>query len=233
MPPENDSIGGQTNTDSAGENVQGQQSTDGQQQQQGEGQGQAGNTLLTTDQAQGDAGNAGDAGDGAQGDAGNDQGDGKADGEGGQEPVNYELTLPEGFKFDEEVQKGLVDFAKEKNLTQEEAQKLVDLGVMMRQKEYVQFQETQKQWIEQIKASPELGGEKLTENVAVAKKAIDAFGTPTLKQLLNDTGFGNHPEVVSAFFRIGKAISEDKLVIGQGKPRPSADPAKRLFPNQN
>lgn len=230
MPPENDSIGGQTNTDSAGENVQGQQSTDGQQQQQGEGQGQAGNTILTDD-----AGQAGDAGEGAQGDAGDGQGDGdgKGDGEGGQDPINYELTLPEGFTFDAEIQTDLVEFAKEKNLTQEEAQKLVDLGVKMRQKEVAVFQETQKQWIEQIKTSPELGGEKLAENIAVAKKAIDAFGTPTLKQLLNDTGFGNHPEVVSAFYKIGKAISEDKLVMGQGKPRPSADPAKRLFPNQN
>lgn len=230
MPPENDSIGGQTNTDSAGENVQGQQSTEGQQQQQqGEGQGQAGNTILTDGQAP-DAGQAGDpAGDGAQGDAGDDQGDG----DGGQEQINYELKLPDGFTFDAEIQTDLVEFAKEKNLTQEETQKLVDLGVKMRQKEYVQFQETQKQWIEQIKSSPELGGEKLAENVAVAKKAIDAFGTPTLKQLLNETGFGNHPEVVSAFYRIGKAISEDKLVMGQGKPRGAADPAKRLFPNQN
>lgn len=232
MPPENDN-GGQINTDTAGENGQGQQSTDGQQQQQGDA-GQSGSTIMTGNQGQGDAGNAGEgAGTDGQGNAGEGQGDGNGEGKSAQEPVAYDIKLPEGFTFDADIQQGLVDFANKKNLTQEEAQELADLGVKMREKEVALFQETQKQWIEQIKSSPELGGAQLNENIAVAKKAMEAFGTPALKQLLNDTGFGNHPEVVSAFFKIGKAISEDKLVIGQGKPRGAPDPAKRLFPNQN
>ena len=231
MPPENDNIGGQPNTDPAGENWQGQQSTDGQQQQ-GAGEGDGGNADPANQGAQGDGGQGDGAGDAGK-QAGEGDGDGKDDGEGDKQPVNYDLKLPDGFTFDEEIQKGLVEFANEKNLTQDEAQKLVDLGVKMRQREAAVFQETQKQWIEQIKADPVLGGAQLNENIAVAKKAIDTFGTPELKGLLDSTGFGNHPEVVSAFFKIGKAISEDKLVIGQGKPRGAADPAKRLFPNQN
>ena len=219
--PEDNLNGGQTNTDPANEGSQGQ-STEGQQQQ---GEGQGGNVDPNQQGTQGaaDAGNQGD-----------DQGagDGQGEGDGEQEPINYELSLPDGYTFDEEIKNGLVEFAKEKNLTQEETQKLADLGVKMREKEVAQFQETQKQWIEQIKSDPVLGGAQLNENIAVAKKAIDTFGTPELKKLLNDTGFGNHPEVVSAFYKIGKSISEDKLVIGQGKPRPAADPAKRLFPNQ-
>lgn len=219
--PEDNLNGGQTNTDPANEGSQGQ-STEGQQQQ---GEGQGGNVDPNQQGAQGaaDAGNQG-------GDQG--AGDGQGEGAGEQEPINYELSLPDGYTFDEEIKNGLVEFAKQKNLTQEETQKLADLGVKMREKEAALFQETQKQWIEQIKSDPVLGGAQLNENIAVAKKAIDTFGTPELKKLLNDTGFGNHPEVVSAFYKIGKSISEDKLVIGQGKPRPAADPAKRLFPNQ-
>lgn len=224
--PEDNLNGGQTNTDPASQGSQGQ-STDNQQQQ-GAGDGQGGNADPNTDGTQGAQGAADD------GNQGGDQGsgNGEGDGSGQQEPINYELKLPDGFTFDEEIKNGLVEFAKEKNLTQEETQKLADLGVKMREKEVALFQETQKQWIEQIKADPVLGGAQLNENIAVAKKAMDTFGTPELKKLLNDTGFGNHPEVVSAFYKIGKSISEDKLVIGQGKPRPAADPAKRLFPNQ-
>ena len=224
--PEDNLNGGQTNTDPASQGSQGQ-STDGQQQQ-GAGEGQGGNADPDTQGTQGAQGAADD------GNQGGDQGAGDGEGDAGkqQEPINYELSLPDGFTFDEEIKNGLVEFAKEKNLTQEETQKLADLGVKMREKEVALFQETQKQWIEQIKSDPVLGGAQLNENIAVAKKAIDTFGTPELKKLLNDTGFGNHPEVVSAFYKIGKSISEDKLVIGQGKPRPATDPAKRLFPNQ-
>ncbi|MEC7472463.1 MAG: hypothetical protein VX946_03765 [Pseudomonadota bacterium] len=50
-------------------------------------------------------------------------------------------------------------------------------------------------------------------------KAIEKFGSPELRQVLNDSGLGNHPELVKFCHRIGKAISDDSLVLGgtQGK----------------
>jgi hypothetical protein len=150
-----------------------------------------------------------------------------------EQEVNYDFKMPENMQLDEELAGELKEFAKEKNLSAEEAQKLVDLGVKMREKEASAYQDVQKQWVEQIKADQEIGGAQLEENIAVAKKALDAFGTPELKGLLNSTGFGNNPEVVRAFYKIGKAISEDKLIVGEGKPRGGPkDPAKTLFPNQ-
>lgn len=148
--------------------------------------------------------------------------------------IEYEFELPENYEFDADIATDLKAFAKEKNLSKDEAQKLVDLGVKMRVKEAEAFQNVQQQWVEQVKSDKEIGGAQLDQNIAVAKQALDAFGTPELRNLLNSTGFGNHPEVVRAFYKIGKAISEDKLVSGGNRPKPATkDAAKTLFPNQS
>jgi hypothetical protein len=89
-------------------------------------------------------------------------------------------------------------------------------------------------WGEAVKTDQEIGGAKLDENLAVARRAVDAFGSPALKELLNTTGLGNHPEVVKAFYKAGKAISEDGFVRGQPKgPATESDLAKSLFPSMN
>jgi hypothetical protein len=58
----------------------------------------------------------------------------------------------------------------------------------------------------------------------VAKKALDAFGTTELRSLLNESGLGNHPEVIRFMFRAGKAISEDSMVTGTKGEAKSAGP---------
>jgi hypothetical protein len=67
----------------------------------------------------------------------------------------------------------------------------------------------------------------------VARKALESFGSPALKELLNNTGLGNHPEVIKAFHKVGKLISEDKMVKGTPATPGSDDIAKKLFPSMN
>ena len=69
-------------------------------------------------------------------------------------------------------------------------------------------------------------------SLSVLKKALDQFGTPELRALLNDSGMGNNPEVIRAFYRVGKAISEDKFVGGKAAPVDAND-ARSLYPNSN
>ena len=85
------------------------------------------------------------------------------------------------------------------------------------------------EWLETSKADKEFGGEKLPENLGVARKALDAFATPELCKLLDETGLGNHPEVIRMFFRAGKAISEDKFVGGNQAGGGKANPANVLY----
>jgi len=85
-------------------------------------------------------------------------------------------------------------------------------------------------WEGQVRADKEIGGDKLTENLALAARFKDAFGTPELKTLLDQTGLGNHPALVKAFIKAGKAISPDTFVSGNGSGASSARSlADRLY----
>lgn len=129
--------------------------------------------------------------------------------------VNYEFKAPEGKTFDPEVIAEYSKVAKELNLSQESAQRVLDaMGPKLAERQMAQIEALRNGWADSSKADKEFGGERLSENLSVAKKALDAFGTNELRALLNETGIGNHPEVIRFMFRAGKAISEDKFVGG-------------------
>ncbi|WKG97737.1 peptidase [Klebsiella pneumoniae] len=141
-------------------------------------------------------------------------------------PEKYEFTAAEGVDLDTEALKDFEPVARELNLTNEQAQKLVDAypkilaGVQQRQADAWQAQT--EEWAATVKADKEIGGDKLTANLGVAQRALDTFGTPELKEYLNGTGLGNHPELVKAFVKVGKAMSEDGVVTGKESGQRSA-----------
>ena len=141
-------------------------------------------------------------------------------------PEKYEFTAGEGVELDSEALKDFEPVARDLNLTNEQAQKLVDAypkilaGVQQRQAEAWQAQT--EQWAADVKADKEIGGEKLTANPSAAQRARDLFGGPVLKEYLNTTGLGNHPELVKTFVKIGKAMSEDGMVDGSNQGQRSA-----------
>jgi len=149
-----------------------------------------------------------------------------------QIPESYEFQMPEGVEIDQDAVQEFSGLAKELKLDQANAQKVADIAVKMMAKQTEQHQNLVTSWTEQTKADKEFGGDRLNENLAVAKKALDAFGTPELRDVLNMTGLGNHPEVIRAFYRAGKAISEDRFISGSPKGA-EVDPARRLFPSMN
>jgi hypothetical protein len=148
-------------------------------------------------------------------------------------PETYEFTAPEGQTLDDGVIAQFSEVAKELNLSQDAAQKVLDkMQPVIAGRQAERLEAARNEWAESAKADKEFGGEKLTENLAVAKKAMDAFATPELRTLLNESGLGNHPEIIRAFYRAGKAISEDGFVAGGHKATDKGD-AKRLYPNSN
>jgi hypothetical protein len=148
-------------------------------------------------------------------------------------PESYELKMPDGVELDQAATTEFTAIAKELKLDQAAAQKLADIGAKMAQRQADAHAQLVETWTEQVKTDKEIGGDKLAENLGVARKAIDTFGSPELKALLNSTGLGNHPEVVKLAFKVGKAISEDGFVSGSPKGNTTNDPAKKLFPNMN
>lgn len=141
-------------------------------------------------------------------------------------PEKYEFQAAEGVELDTEALKEFEPVARELNLTNEQAQKLVDAypkilaGVQQRQAEA--WQKTTEQWAADVKADKEIGGDKLISNLSAAQRALDQFGTPELKEYLNTTGLGNHPDLVKTFVKIGKAMSEDGMVTGGNEGQRSA-----------
>ena len=148
-------------------------------------------------------------------------------------PEAYEFEAAEGVELDTEALKDFEPVARELNLTNDQAQKLVDAypkilaGVQQRQADA--WQKQIEGWAEAVKADKEIGGDKLESNLSAAQRALDQFGTPELKEYLNVTGMGNHPELVKAFVKIGKTMSEDGMVSGKQSGQRSA--AEVLYGN--
>lgn len=148
-------------------------------------------------------------------------------------PEQYTFKPVEGAAFDDAVLGAFSEVAKQLNLTQDAAQQVLDkMGPAMASRQAEQIESARNEWANTAKADKEYGGEKFTENLAVAKKALDAFGSPELTALLDQSGFGNHPDVIRFFYRAGKAISEDGFVSGQSGKASHGD-ARRLYAASN
>lgn len=153
----------------------------------------------------------------------------KGDGAKADEPVAYDFKLPEGVELDGTAADKFKAIAAELKLPADGAQKVVDLYAGLKQAEAEAFKNQVEAWGEEVKADKEIGGAKLDENLAAARKAVDTFAPPGLKSLLNSTGLGNHPEMVRMFLNIGKQISEDGIVRGNSAEQKPKDAASVLY----
>lgn len=173
---------------------------------------QAGGTQTTDQAATGAPADVANATAAGAPDAGKPQGD-DAKPQGDAE-ITYSFTAPEGVELDKVAVEEFTALAKELKLPAEKAQAAVNLVAAMRQREADAHAEQVAGWAEALKTDKDFGGEQFDANVAVAKQALDKFGTPDMKALLNQTGLGNHPEVVKLLWKVGQAISEDKAITG-------------------
>lgn len=168
------------------------------------------------------------------GQANTDTGDkGKKDGEGdkgkGEEgkdgkgekpkdgaPESYaDFKLPDGLKMDADMLGQFTTVAKELNLSQEAAQKLVDVHAkdML---SFAQQQEaaltTQRQaWREEVNKLPDA-----KTQLSLAKKALDYGGDSDFAKLVQTSWLGDHPKVIAYLAKVGKLLSEDRLHGGNG-----------------
>ena len=124
------------------------------------------------------------------------------------------FDLPNDFDMNQDTLAEYHTFAKENNLTQEQAQRGVDMVAQMKQAEMDAWVQQQKSWVEDAKADAEFGNDKFDESISVAVKARDSFGTSEFNEMLDSSGLGNHPEMIRFLHRVGKAISENSVVVG-------------------
>lgn len=133
-------------------------------------------------------------------------------------PEAYEdFTLPEGMEIDADVLGEFKNLAKELNIPQAKAQKLIDFQTQLATKQAEQYQaaviKQGQDWAAEVRNDPVLGGENYEKSVESAIKVIQSFGDPALTELLKSTGLGNNPALFKFCHRISAAISEDKFVM--------------------
>ncbi|RMD00061.1 protease [Aquitalea palustris] len=148
-------------------------------------------------------------------------------------PEKYEFKAQEGKELSPVVLAEFEKIARELDLSQEGAQKMLDsVAPQIEAAQQAAHQQMVNDWADKAKTDKEFGGDKLQENLAIAKKALEAFGTPELTEVLNKTGLGNHPEVIRAFYRAGQKISSAPFVPA-GKPAGTEQSASnKLYPSK-
>lgn len=162
-------------------------------------------------------------------------------------PEKYELAL-EGFEMDGELLAEAEPLLRELNLSNEAANKLLPIvPKVMEKAQNAAIQslidagaQQRKDWLDAFAADPEIGGAKREETEHLAAKGLDALGfTLTghgedgkqphpFRKALNESGFGNHPDMIRIARRLGEMVSEDGGFIRsadgvQTKPKGWAD----------
>jgi len=93
-------------------------------------------------------------------------------------------------------------------------------------------------WRDASKADKEIGGADFTKNAAIAEATIRQFGDKDLLEVMrspsekNPNGLAliNHPAVLRAFTRIGKALGDPSLLEGNEKTETEGT-LQRMYPS--
>ena len=157
-------------------------------------------------------------------------------------PEKYELTI-EGVTLDEGLVAEAEPIFRELGLSNDQANALLPLASKLMEKaQEASIQamidagaQQRKGWLDAFHADPDIGGAKREETEHLAAKGLDALGFAKghpFRAALNETGFGNHPDMIRAFRRIGEMVGEDGLFARENAGDRKEVPAwKALYPN--
>jgi len=172
----------------------------------------------------------------------NDPGPGNEPGnEPGKEPANQEPTdgapetytdfnFPEGVQVDDALMSEATKVFKELGLSQESAQRVVDLQIGAIQSHQDSVIKTMDGWEAELKADKDFGGDNFDENISVAKNGVDKLNIEGLSDFLERSGLGSNPFIVKAFWAIGKMMKEDSPGAGN-PPNQEKSREERMYPD--
>lgn len=148
-----------------------------------------------------------------------------------------DLKLSEDSVIDDKKLDEILAYSKERGLSKEEAQKLLDM-VDSPAREYAKkvqedFEAKKATWREEIKSDKEIGGDNFGKSVELAKRVIERFADESFKEQLDETGLGDHPGLVRIFSRIGSKMGEDTLVRSTKEVSPSPKTFEDVFYGEN
>jgi len=166
-------------------------------------------------------------------------------------PEKYELAL-DGVELDPELLAEAEPILRELNLTNEQANALLPIAPKIMEKAQAATMQQlldagaaqRKAWLDATKADPEVGGANLDTTLHLSAKALDALGFKEsgfgedgkaphpFRAALNESGFGNHPDMARLLRRFGEMAGEDGLFARTDPGIREAKPAHEvLYPN--
>ena len=146
-------------------------------------------------------------------------------------PEKYDaFTVPEGFTIAQSAVDEFGTLAKELNLTQEGAQKLVDYQVKFQQAQYDKLDAQVKKQSEDWAADTLKTYKK--EELADARRGFKS-APKEVQEMLAASGFDNHKAFVDFFMKVGRSLKEDKFETGKGKGGQAKTAANVIYPEMN
>jgi len=115
------------------------------------------------------------------------------------------------------------------------AQKLIDIqtNLIKSQDEAATaaWNAQQETWQNEVKADPEVGGDKMDGVLAGITKVITEYGSPEIAEILTNTGAGNNVHKVRMMNKIAKALNEGTGHANGNPPPDEKSAAQKLFPS--
>jgi hypothetical protein len=149
--------------------------------------------------------------------------------------LKYELKKPDGSSLSDESVKEIEAFAKDNAIPPEAAQKLLEReDTLLKNFVDAQFEIAKQQslsWKKEVEADKNLGGENMKQTAFYAEKALNLFGGKEIRGLLQESGYGNHPEVVRFFRKVGLAMAPDTFEKGGRMPVEKKSMESILYPS--
>lgn len=156
-------------------------------------------------------------------------------------PEAYEFKMPEGEELDEAAAPMVQELFKELGLPQEKAQEVlnklleIDKARQPSPEQIQQHYEQQaadlnKQWGEECRKLPELGGDNFNKSLETCSQVMVKFASPELRNFLTYSALGSNPEFFKFIHAIGSAMSQDTLEHGGNAGKGPRDIADRLWP---
>lgn len=131
-------------------------------------------------------------------------------------PEKYEsFKLPDGTEPDAETFEKWGEFAKANGFTQAQMEQVTTEGLKLfsavRQK---QFETIKADWLNAAQKDAEIGEDIKKGADSAAARAFNTIATPELKEVMEQYGLGNNPEMLRMFFRLSKSFREDTFEGG-------------------
>ena len=157
-------------------------------------------------------------------------------------PVQYNFKQEYGFSAEDNTK--LTDVFKKAKLSQEQADillnayhgDLTNAGQILEQELQTAIVNQRNTWANQVKADNELGGQNFATTKLNIGRVMQQFGTPELKNFLNQSGLGYNPDFVRFMNKVGTMIGNDSNFINSNGAIPTEQERheqmlRNLYPN--